>query len=828
VPRKSKTIDTSAHERRDRAAVAVSEFRKMLPTLNGYARAMTGNPRMRVVPAAGVPRTDGSIIYYQPPLKLGDRLIHDRYVCRQRDMSGLQRCPACRLREEVLVNIYHEIGHQVGGSFATVSEREVDRVLKESVREYGTKGAKAVEHQLRAAERHNGGKTLTVPQLMNTAGAYFSSLYNMLEDVRVDAAMFRARAGLWGMFRADITTLLFESKQRHAEETDDAERLPLNTQAMFAVYDLGVGFDNSELLDEEIQAIYGDDVLQHLMMQVGAAADNHDTLALTFPVLERLRELGFLLNEHDAEDEEEDDDNEAEPGQSDNGGSEAEDSGGEDEGDRQEGGMGDGDTGDAAQSSGSEGDDDYRNEDESGDSEDSPESGPTDDDEAQGDDDLDDAVDDSGLRFTDDDRMADDEDDTDQPDNGSESEGELDRTDSDDEGDGEVDDSEDGIGNGEDQSESDDDPSDDDESDRGESSEDNSSNDGTPQPVRYGSAEEVAQTVAEITEHGEIGAQSSHEHGAEVAVEQDEDNPTAGMTPDERQAFDDMVIALIQAAYFDTTSVEVTGIEIYTQSEIETADGWNDLYGYEVPRVELDEQALAPALMRARRVFEDNARLIREHNLKSGRIRTSVLGKRAPVNDPRLFEKTQRRNAKSYHVVIGLDISGSTRSNRMLPVIKASGLAQAELCNRLGVSFEVYAHTASYNGAGGYKMELYVVKAADQAWDDAARERLQRLTSTGGNLDGHTLEFYRKAAEASRATDKIICYYTDGEMPATNYEEELEILQREIGTCKQKGYTLIGVGAQTDSPTQHGLDTVQVDGAADIGNVIGHLEKYLR
>jgi hypothetical protein len=64
-------------------------------------------------------------------------------------------------------------------------------------------------------------------------------------------------------------------------------------------------------------------------------------------------------------------------------------------------------------------------------------------------------------------------------------------------------------------------------------------------------------------------------------------------------------------------------------------------------------------------------------------------------------------------------------------------------------------------------------------------------------------------------------------MPAANYDEELEVLQREIKTFKQKRYTLLGVGIRTDSPVRHGLDTVQINSDEDLKSVVMHLEKRL-
>jgi hypothetical protein len=89
------------------------------------------------------------------------------------------------------------------------------------------------------------------------------------------------------------------------------------------------------------------------------------------------------------------------------------------------------------------------------------------------------------------------------------------------------------------------------------------------------------------------------------------------------------------------------------------------------------------------------------------------------------------------------------------------------------------------------------------------------------------MEYLRKRVEESQATDKIILYYSDGKMPLENYAEELEVLQREILYCRRRGITLLGVGIKTDSPAQHGLETVQVNNDEDIPKVIDLLGKRL-
>ena len=89
------------------------------------------------------------------------------------------------------------------------------------------------------------------------------------------------------------------------------------------------------------------------------------------------------------------------------------------------------------------------------------------------------------------------------------------------------------------------------------------------------------------------------------------------------------------------------------------------------------------------------------------------------------------------------------------------------------------------------------------------------------------MEYYRRMIERENATDRVILYYSDGKMPLENFHEELDILQREIATCRQKRIHLLGVGIRTDSPRQHGLDTVQVDDSSDVIRVVEHLERTL-
>lgn len=337
-------------------------------------------------------------------------------------------------------------------------------------------------------------------------------------------------------------------------------------------------------------------------------------------------------------------------------------------------------------------------------------------------------------------------------------------------------------------------------------------------PIDYGSADEARAALIKLGDHEEK-PKTAVEQAEEVALE----------------------VAIIQGMYFETPSRNIWGVREHRFGQSDDGEAWETdkyrTYGYSLHEMGVDgdfrvpEPVLGPALMRMRRAFTDNQRGKNTANLKNGKVNPRVLGKRAPFDDERLFRRKTQPGKKNYHVLIGGDISGSTFGTN-LALEKRAIMAQAELCHRLGVGFSVYCHTGDYSmpefgRSHGMSLEVYHIKDAHEPWTEAVRERLESIGPSSANLDGHSLEFYRKRLDEIVATDKIIMYYTDGKMPAENYQEELEILQREIRTCGQKGYTLMGVGIRTDSPVRHGLDTVQVDGDSDIIKVVEHLEKRL-
>lgn len=352
-----------------------------------------------------------------------------------------------------------------------------------------------------------------------------------------------------------------------------------------------------------------------------------------------------------------------------------------------------------------------------------------------------------------------------------------------------------------------------------------------PVEYDYGEPEQVARDVQHGTHHDSDGNVTG------------EDSPRT--YADHREAGKDgaaVGTAVVQGAYFDQSSAMVGGVREHTPDKIQRtssliATAWDhrgseSSYAREMGVAgdfDPPESALGPALLRMRVAFSNNRRAHDTLHLKSGKINARALGKRAWGDDERLFKRKQRPGKRDYSVVIGMDVSGSS-SGRAIRIEKRAVMAQAELLNRMGIRFAVVAHSANYSGVQDDEslwMDVYHVKDFDQPWNEAARDNLRGLGPDGGNLDGHTMEFYRKMLDRENTTDRIIMYYTDGAMPMSNYEEELEVLQRELRVCSQKGYTVMGVGIGTDSPSNHGLETVVVNEDSDIPAVVRFLEKRL-
>lgn len=956
-------------ERTEQAQEAVRAFRAMQPTLSAYARALTGRKEVRVELAArDNGSTDGKRIFFRPPAALGDRTPHDRQLCDTRNEAGIMRCPACMVREEVLVTIYHEIAHICFDSFAAVTDADKRRAIIWAMKEVPAEYRDKVQDRIDQAPRW---KTDTYPKLVSLINEYLPYLQNCLEDARVNRALFKARPGTKRMFHADHAKV-FEKGYEVKDENGNYivkswKDAPLNSQVMIGTFCKALGYDYSNWFHPQVVEALDDEELTRIIDEMELVRTAGQVYNLSFKVLARLRELGYCGTPQDPdpepepepEPEEESDGDEGNPKEGDSdspdqerdqqpeesggdpsGGSdqagreesegesddstdpsaEAEPDSGGTEGEPGASGDADGDAdhgeepidddaqmgdqkGDPASDRGAGGDAEL---DEAGRGDDPSEAGasegaesseadetageagrsdghnPADPDVAPGDpgEEVGDDGDAGGSGESSDPDEADGDPGTSEQGDGDQSNDleESEHGDSDPEGD-DSDQSSSGAGHGgpedtgEQDSASDGSPDRSDElvpgggdagpqSERGDSGPELDA-DGTSEPsgADQDSPEEGEQgadpepsgrddqdfSSVEDGDPFDTGADDGY-GGTELVGEDNEPLPEMG-TPDDLPSIvkewtlhaekpksieatemeKAVETAMIQGLYFTTPSKNVVGVNEHEYDAHDGARGWQKSnvpvrIGQESD-LDVPEAVIQPALLTMRRAFSDNQRGSADRNRRTGKVNNRVLGRRAWSGDDRLFYKKYLPGKKDYEAIIMVDLSGS-QAGVNIALEKRAVYGQAELLSRMGVPFSIVAHTGARD-EGGLSLEIYWIKRVEEPWNSKTQMRLRDLRACSVNLDGHALEFGRKIADRSRATDRIILYYSDGKMPQANHDEELEILKREIAICRQKNYTLLGVGIRTDSPARHGLDTVRVDGDDDLKKVVEHLGRRL-
>lgn len=381
--------------------------------------------------------------------------------------------------------------------------------------------------------------------------------------------------------------------------------------------------------------------------------------------------------------------------------------------------------------------------------------------------------------------------------------------------------------------------------------------DPTPEPTVVGTPDDAARDVSKFLMHGtkdQAGLLDVMAADDADSAEHGDAERLIGVPMDDQEYAELMegilALALGQAGVFDGPSENVVTTEIATfpmrgirWSPRDTCEKL-EISESQLPSIFApSEELIGAVLLHGRTVFDANKRSHRDTNRRSGKVNTRVLGRRAPVGDDRLFAKKVVPKKRDYFLVLGGDASGSTNQYERNSKIKRSIHAQAELLHRLGVGWAGYMHSAYWSSLSDFKPNgsrkrgtdgqeliwnyLLPFKEEHEAWNDNTKTKLASINPVSQNLDGHTLEAYRKIAMRNTATDRIVVYYTDGEMPAANKEEELEILYREIDLYKRYNIDLVCVGIQTDSPLEYGLPTVRVDSDEDIVKVIRFLDDIL-
>ena len=847
-------LSTDDEERLARAWRAVEEFRRQLPRYQAYARALTRDPSIQVIMDFGTPRTDGRFIYMRPPIEFGDRLVHpNRDNCEARSDKDRLLCESCAVLEDAQITVYHEIAHIVFGSFQELGDADKADLVVRAVTEAGGSSKRAALIAERVAEHNPTG----FMQAANLVSPFLGVILNAFEDARVNRAMYEARPGTKVMFRG-MTVKVFEDGITDSDGTHWRwDENPPDAQAIVGLFAKASGYDYSGWFLPEVEAFLDKPDTTRLVNKMLTARSAKAVYRLGFPALEALRSHGFCKSREDDEEEEEEPpvgdpaDDEDEDGKPENESDDADDQdteSGDDDCEGNDGDNADGTQGDDPENE-PEGDDETESDDvgdgaaSDDDDDEATEASDDDDDDDDGTEASDDEGDDEATEASDDDQGEASDDDGGDDDQGDQDGDEAsDDGGDDDEGDQDGDDGDDAGDWDDDGDEATDDGGDDDEDDYGDDEDHDPDVDDTElDEDADGDDGDEQDGDDEGDDNGDSGCDSGMlpDNAAERAeAAQRALDGFGGHAPSlpgeeaaEQQIHEDLARAGAQSEHLDTASAALLGVNVYEYDGPASKCQWESrVWGTRgQPIIRVEDGVLSPALLAMRTTFQENRAHKFERNLRRGRIDAAALGRRAGVGDDRLFRKRTIPGRKDYFVVIGLDVSGSTAYGAV-NTIKAAAMAQAELLTRMGIPFAMYAHSGSpsrtYNGSGyqqAFTLDLFVIKAAEESWTDKTRQRLSDLEGGANNLDGHTLEFYRKVCDRRTETDRVVMYYTDGQMPAENYHEELTILRRELGTCAAKGYTVMGVGVGNDEPSNYGLPTVRIDRVQDATKVVEFL-----
>ena len=791
------TIVMTDEDRMEHAKRALSVFKTMISTV--YApllRAVTGNSKLKVEPTANLSATDGQTVFLMVPWVLGEAREHDRDLCNKRDPVSFEMlCPACDARDSIDGVVFHESAHITSDSFAEVDVNKVYELVREDLPWVDASSVNIPWH-------YKGKRASFGPVLQSIEPIYLPTTFNVVEDTYVNRRLYAHRPGVEkAMQRRMVQTFERGFHQANGEHIE-WKKQPIDAQAAMVAYLLGARLPHLIVnLDEKVQPLANDPVLQAERENIPLDGTVEDRFKVTFRVLTRLRELGFCIPPSQKEQEPEDepvlpppppqgDDEEMAPTIPSDPQPPTEGQQGDKEGDEDE----------DAQQQGAGGESDPDEESEKGehaDGEAEGDGGEGDDDE-EGDDDAE-----GGGSGTDDEDSDD------------ESEGDAGKDDGDDGDAGGEGDDADSKDDGDDQNlpSGSGDPM---EGDDGDSKDDGP----TPEELDQKAREEMEKFAKQMMGHEEQEQESG-----------DYTEPEDGLKPHASPQDDDEQSSIDKAVRWQKFDKPPGGIGDFHEVHPDTFR--NKRYGYE--DIPFEPGLVSGETARLRSVFALNRKRRMTGSLKQGpRLDTPNLH-RIGQDDFRIFGRQDRPDKRDWFVLVGLDDSSSTHSNGAAPFIREMALAVGEMLNGSGVKFAMYGHGGVAPG-GAYSLRVtsqwevrhLIVKGPDEAWTPECKERIKALGRDNCcNYDGHTLEQYRKIIEKRRETDKMILYFTDGAMPMMNYDEELEVLQRELTILRQRRVNLFGVGYQTDSPKQHGMDTIVVQDARDLRTLIDGLRQRL-
>lgn len=772
------------------------------------AQVLTGKRTMKVKPHPTSSMTDGKTIWLRVPLELGDDTEHIKELCGHRDELDQMRCEACRVFDETDGTCFHEIFHIVEESFRKVDARDRLRVVESLIKMKFPDDPYKLDSLTRKLEWARMDEAMSIASALDL---WLPLVTNAIEDIFVNAAGFQKRPGTMLPLKAGHRRHLTGRWETPEGWTSWAER-DFDSRAMIAVYCLGGGYEYAlEGLGDDIKPIVTDERIVSAVKTATMQPSATDRLTLAVEVLGYLREHGACIDSRselfekitvvltDGKPEESEDtdspdwsdipedmeveviDLRTEPPEP------SDEDGPED-----------------SKSSPTDADDDDDIED---DDETAKGGSPVDDDDDDetkdaGDDDASDRLDGDSIKS--DDMIA------------PESEGEGEKADSPEspEGDHETDgsSSDDATGDrGEDHDDDDDD--DDDFDDDDDDFDDDEKGEASKAPDMGEDTEASDKEAREL----EVNTAKKAAEDLKRAMGHADDDKDESPTYAEREEIELLELWLDQRDFFDDPSYNVRKIK-----NIERSDRVSETVLERAPGA----SEINPVLGRLRVAFTENAKVGIQRSLKSGPRLDSAHLYRVALDDPRVFARRSLPRKRDWHVTIGLDCSGSTSGDR-IETIKTGGFAMGELLSRLGIPFAMYGHSGDYMRSGKYELTMFHVKNPGDSWDSQAKARCLNLRHHQANLDGHTLEFYRRVSMSERATDRLIMYFTDGAMPAENPAEELQVLQRNIKLCQQQKVRLVAVAVKNEDPKRYGLDTIRYDGLRDLPRLIDELGKRL-
>lgn len=211
------------------------------------------------------------------------------------------------MREEVLVTIYHEIAHICCETMQEVNEQDIRMMIENAIRNHGSKYGKQIEDRIKSAPYDVRRSYLAISAIVSP---FLPTIVNALEDARVNAEQFKARKGTRIMFEADVRetfALGVEQVTENGVERIEWRNYPLNAQVMVGLFVKASGYKYDTYFADEVVTALNDAELGVLVNKIHTARNVGAVYGLSFPILARLRELGYCKSELDPEPEPEPD-----------------------------------------------------------------------------------------------------------------------------------------------------------------------------------------------------------------------------------------------------------------------------------------------------------------------------------------------------------------------------------------------------------------------------------------------------------------------------------------------------------------------------------------